>query len=313
MKKKTLIALITAAVLIVSGSFLLFIGLEKADLRASQEPVSKVYTAEGSFQTIRIDTGACDVRFYKTDGDLTVHVPQTERLEYIVLVEDGVLTISAMDMRQWYDFIGIHTYEPVMRVYLPKAEYESLYIQTDTGDIEIPQDFSFDTADVLTSTGDITFSAAVSGNLTVQSSSGDTQISGVNPAYLECRSSTGDMMLENVHVQGDIQLQRSTGWLIAKDVSCRNFTSRSNTGDVTLTDVLITQALQVNTTTGDVDIQNCDAATVTIETDTGDVEGNFRTPKWFITSTSTGDVDVPLSREGGECRITTSTGDITFR
>ena len=96
------------------------------------------------------------------------------------------------------------------------------------------------------------------------------------------------------------------------DVTCQNLTSQSNTGDVDFTDVLVAEALQITTTTGEVAVLNCDAATVNINTDTGDVTGNFLSPKWFITDTSSGDIKVPLSRDGGECRITTSTGDIEF-
>ena len=90
MKKGTVIALIVAAVLIVSGSLLFFVGMQRANFNFTQKPVQKVYTASGSFQNIQIDTGICDVRFFKTDGNLTVHCPKTEKLEYIVLVEDGL-------------------------------------------------------------------------------------------------------------------------------------------------------------------------------------------------------------------------------
>lgn len=310
--KKSVIALIAAAVLIVSGGLLLFLGLQKADFNFTSKPVQKVYTASGSFQNIQIDTGICDVRFFKTDGDLTVHCPKSERLEYIVLVEDGTLRISAMDMRQWYDFIGIGFGEMVITVYLPEDTYESLSIQTDTGDVEIPQDFSFDTAEVRTSTGDIAFAAAVAKSLITANSTGDTEIYGVCPTYLECSSSTGDMALKDIRVSGDIHIQRSTGELTAVDVTCQNLTSQSNTGNVDFTDVLVAEALQITTTTGEVAVLNCDAATVNINTDTGDVTGNFLSPKFFIAKTDTGDIHVPSTRDGGECRITTSTGDIEF-
>ena len=310
--KKSVIALIVAAVLIVSGGLLFFVGMQRADFNLTQKPVQKVYTASGSFQNIQIDTGICDVRFFKTDGDLTVHCTKTEKLEYVVLVEDGILRISAMDMHQWYDFIGINIDEPIITVYLPEDTYESLYIQTDTGDVEIPQDFSFDTAEIRTNTGDIAFAAAVAKSLITANSTGDTEIYGVCPTYLECRSSTGDMALSDIHVSGDIHIQRSTGEITATDVTCQNLTSQSNTGDVDFTDVLVAEALQITTTTGEVTVLNCDAATVNINTDTGDVTGHFLSPKWFVTDTSTGDVVVPISRDSGECSITTSTGDIVF-
>ena len=313
MKKGAIIALIVAVVLIASGGTLFFFGLRSANFDfAPLKPINKIYTAEGSFQNITIDTGLCDVRFFKTDGDLTVQCPKTDKLEYIVLVEDGVLKISAMDMRKWYDFIGINIGEMEMTVYLPEDQYESLSIQTGTGDIEIPQDFSFDTADLRTSTGDIDFAATVTESLITGNSTGDTEIYGVAPVHLDCRSSTGDIELANVQVDGAICLTASTGKISAENVTCRNLTSQSNTGSAELENVLVTDLLQITTTTGHVEIENCDAGTVVIETDTGDVFGHFLSSKWFITESDTGDIDVPHTREGGECRITTDTGDIEF-
>ena len=312
MKKGTVIALIVAACLIVTGGMLTFSGLLGADFNFSQETVNKVYTAEGSFQNIQIDTGVCDVRFFKTDGDLTVHCPKTERLEYIVLVEDGVLRISAMDMRKWYDFIGINLTETKMTVYLPEDQYDSLYIKTNTGDIDIPQDFSFDSASLQSDTGDVDFAATVAEQLTVSVSTGDVDIQHITVGQLEVHSSTGDMELENVQVNGSVSLQSTTGEISAENVTCVNLYSQSSTGDTNLKNVLTGGSSEITTTTGDVKLENSDADFVSITTTTGDVTGNFLSPKWFITETDTGNIKVPLSREGGECRITTDTGDIQF-
>ena len=310
--KKSIIALIVAAVLIVSGGLLFFIGLQNADADFSPKYTNKVYTAEGSFQNIQIDTGVCDVQFFKTDGDLTVHCPKTEQLEYIVLVEDGTLRISAMDMRKWYDFIGISTGEMAITVYLPEDTYESLYVQTNVGDITIPKDFSFDTAEISTNTGDIDLAANVSNHLIIANSTGDIRIQDNAPALVDVRLNTGHIYLENMQNCGDISLVRTTGKVTANNVTCRSFTCSGNTGDTELTNVVAAESLYLTATTGEVELENCDAAMVTIETDTGDVSGHFLSPKWFITETSTGHVDVPLTREGGECHITTNTGDIEF-
>lgn len=312
MKKGTVIALIVAAALIISGGLLFLVGMQRADFNFTQKPVQKVYTASGSFQNIQIDTGVCDVRFFKTDGDLVVHCPKTERLEYTVLVEDGVLRISAMDMRKWYDFIGINLTEAKMTVYLPEDQFESLYIKTNTGDIEIPQGFFFDTVVIHSDTGDIDFAATVAEQLDAKVSTGDIDIANTTVGQLELHSSTGDMELENIQVSSNANLRSSTGRISAENMVCTILHTQSSTGNTALENVLAEDSMHITTTTGRVSIQNCDAESVTIKTDTGDVTGNFLSPKWFITETDTGDIDVPLSREGGECRIQTDTGDIRF-
>ena len=57
-------------------------------------------------------------------------------------------------------------------------------------------------------------------------------------------------------------------------------------------------------------LAEADAGELHIRTDTGDVTGTLRTKKVFITETDTGKVEVPKSITGGECEITTDTGDI---
>lgn len=312
MKKGTVIALIVAACLIVTGGMLTFAGLRSIDLDYFTRPAERTYIVEEAFDSIKVDTGTCDVRFAKTDGTLRVVCPETEKLDYIVIAEDGILRISAMDMRKWYDFIGINLTETKITVYLPEDQYDSLYIKTNTGDIDIPQDFSFDSASLQSDTGDVNFAATVAEQLTVGVSTGDVDIRHTTVGQLEVHSSTGDMELENVQVNGSVSLRSTTGKISAENMGCTNLHTQSNTGNTEMENVLVEGSMQITTTTGRVNMQNCDAETVTIETDTGDVTGNFLSPKWFITETDTGNIKVPLSREGGECRITTDTGDIQF-
>ena len=62
--------------------------------------------------------------------------------------------------------------------------------------------------------------------------------------------------------------------------------------------------------TGDITFDKCDASDIYIKTSTGDVKGTLLTEKVFYTQTSTGNIDVPKTVNGGRCEITTSTGNI---
>ena len=313
MKKRAIIALIVAAVLILVGSTILVLGLSYAGEATVMEPAKKTYVVNDAFQSIQIDSGICDITLVKTDGDFRAVCPDSEKISCAVLVEDGVLKVNAVDIRHWTDMIGINIGEMEMIVYLPESRYDSLHIETDTGDIEIPQDFSFDSVSLLTSTGDIDFAAAVVQSLTLSNSTGDIHVQDTSPTFMDSRLSTGDILLENLPDCGDVRLRSSTGAILAIDTTCENLTCSSSTGDTHLTGVLVEESLQITSTTGNVIIESSDAGFISIETDTGDVTGNFLSPKWFITDTDTGDISVPLSREGGECRITTNTGDVRFQ
>lgn len=313
MKKGTIIALIVAVILIIAGGILLMLSLSYAGTAPTAKPTEKTYVVDEAFHSIEIETGECSVTLVKTDGDFRAVCPDTEKQNYIVLVEDGVLKIEVMDMRRWQDFIGFHFAEPEMTVYLPQEQYESLSIISDTGDVDVPQDFSFGTAALRTDTGDITFAATVTGQQTGCLTTEDASADRASPAPLDIRTDTGDIKLRGSQNGSTIHLHTSTGEIAVSEMTCIILTCQSNTGDVKLTSVLADEYLQIFTSTGDVRIQDSDAGSVNIETDTGDVTGSFLSPKYFLIYSDTGDINVPQSRDGGECRIQTNTGDIRFQ
>jgi DUF4097 and DUF4098 domain-containing protein YvlB len=127
----------------------------------------------------------------------------------------------------------------------------------------------------------------------VEADTGKIDIHGLKCKNLICENDTGDVFLWVTEAEESIQIITNTG---------DAYIGNSTTG-----------MLKVETDTGDVEIEDSDAGTVNIETDTGDVEGNFLTPKWFQAHSDTGNVTVPHTREGGECRIETNTGNINFQ
>ena len=252
MKKRAIISLIVAAALILCGGVLIFWGLQSVNFDFSQE-TAKSYVVNDTFQSIDIETDTCDVVLVKNDKEFQVVCPDSEKLSCAVIAEDGVLKISVVDIRHWTDWISVFTPKMQVTVYLPESRYEQLKINTNTGHITVPEDFSFTSAEVIATTSDIDFSAAVENLLTATVSTGDVTVFGSSP----------DIM-------------------------------------------------RITTTTGDVLLDNCSSTEVNIKTTTGNVTGHFLCPMHFITDTSTGNVDVPSGQEGGQCRITTTTGDIIF-
>ena len=105
----------------------------------------------------------------------------------------------------------------------------------------------------------------------------------------------------------------STGKTNLTDIKCKSLISDGSTGDFSLKNVIATEKFSIERSTGDVKFDDCDANEIWIKTDTGDVTGKLLSEKIFITETSTGDVNVPKSTNGGKCEITTSTGDIYIK
>lgn len=313
MKKGTIIALIIAAVLIMAGGILLVLGLSFAGGSVvTVAPAEKNYVVDAPFTSIRVETATCNVDFQKTDGSFKVSCPDSEKFSYTVTVEENTLCVRQVDLRQWYDFINIHLKEEKITVYLPEEAYDTLYVQTDTGDIGLPDSFTFTSATLLSDTGDVGFAAQVTEELSVTTDTGDIGIQGVSCKVVMCESDTGDKAFRQVKAEQYIRSISTTGDVALENCDAGALDIQATTGDVTLCNVLLTGQMKLRTTTGDVNVLSCDAETADIQTSTGDVFGKFLTSKWFHAVSDTGDVIIPMTRDGGVCSIITDTGDIIF-
>ena len=312
MKKRTIIALIVAVLLILAGGIILTLGLSFAGEPESMVTVKeKIYVVNDPFDSIQVKTADCDVTIVKSAGEFQMVGQETDKVSYSVLVEDGVLKIDVIDIRKWYDHIGIFRENVKITLCLPERQYESLRVVTATGDVEIPKELTFTAAELFSDTGDITIATAVKDRIISSTATGDIHLQGSAPAMLSLETDTGDMDVDSV--SGDeIHMKTDTGSMELENVKCKILTCNSNTGDMELKRVIVEDYLQAFNDTGDVVITDSDAGTVNIETDTGDVSGSFRTSKWFSAHSNTGNVKVPHTRDGGECRIQSDTGDIHF-
>ena len=316
MKKRTIIALIVAGVLIIAGGVLTVLGLSFAgDSMQKSERIRQEIAIQEGFGNIAIDTADCNVEFAIFSGrsDCMVEVYSYENVKHTAVVENGTLKIKMNDKRNWTDYIGIFgvTEQMEMTVYLPAAEYESLQIRTTTGDIVLAQEPVFLETLLRTNTGDISCVGVSSDALDCMTSTGDISLQNCAPNMLKLQSNTGDFKVSTV-AGDEIHMMTNTGELDAEVVNALTVTCKTETGDVELEKVLAEDYMQIRTNTGDVGIENCDAGRVDIETETGDVSGHFLTPKWFSAFSDTGNVTVPNTPDGGECRIQSDTGDIHF-
>ena len=268
MKKSTKIWLITATSLVALGCIMFSVAMTKIHWDFTKLSTVKyetnTYEVTDDFNSISMLTDTADILFVQSDDKICkVVCYEMSDMKHTTTVQNNTLTINVTDEREWYDHIGITLGSPKITVYLPKTEYDSLAIKEDTGDIEVPKDFKFGSIDIATSTGDIT-------------------VSGVT-------------------CEGDLKINVSTGKVNLTDIKCKSLISDGSTGDFSLKNVIATEKFSIERSTGDVKFDDCDATEIWVKTDTGDVTGNLLSEKIFITQTSTGDVLVPKSTNGGKC------------
>ena len=311
MKKGLLVAL----VLVVAGAALFVIVMMKnkwdfTKLRTNAFETN-VYEISQDFTGISMDSTTADISFELSgDGKCKVECYEDTKEKHSVAVENGTLVIQVNRDKAWYDYIGINFDTPKIKVSLPKEEYRSLFLCEDTGDIEIPGNFQFQSVEIALHTGDVAFSADVSGDGIIKTTTGDIFVENVSARNLELTASTGHIQASNVTCSGDVTTKVSTGKVALMHMTCENLTSSGSTGDLLMNDVVARQIVSVKRSTGDVKFDRCDGQKIYIQTDTGDVEGSLLTEKIFAASSDTGDVEVPKTTTGGYCEVTTDTGDI---
>ena len=245
------------------------------------------------FKSISVDTDISDVQFVLTEADdCTVICSEREDLRHRVYVKEETLVIEVEDERHWYDHIGFFFGKQHVTVHLPKASYESLTVETDTGDVEVAAGLQFNSVKTDTDTGDVRVYANVFDELSVQTDTGDVTANSISPMTVRLSTDTGDILLA--------------------DTRCSTVDIETDTGKITLRNTIAIKTITVKSATGDVHLLASDASSLYVKTSTGDVSGHLLTDKIFITATSTGKVRVPSTTTGGKCEIITSTGDITF-
>ena len=316
LSKKKAILLSMFLVLGVAISFLAlaFCGFD-FDRLNFEKYEEKTYIITDDFKNITIHASTADILFYKSeDGKCKVVCDESEKVTYTVDVNDERLDILLQDCIKWYDNLQLFSSGGnKIAVYLPKTVYNSLKIESDTGDINVNSDFAFEDLIVNASTGDVSVGAIVNGELSIKLSTGDINANGIKANKAAFRGGTGDVFVKDAEISGDLLVTVSTGKSVLENVNCNNFTSSGSTGDIALNNVIVAERMNIERSTGDIKFVGSDAGEINIKTSTGDVEGSLLTDKFFIVNTSTGNINVPETVSESKCRITTSTGNITIK
>lgn len=316
-KKK---ALRFALICVTAGLLISFIALASLNFSffemGTMEHAANTYTVTDSFTNIKVWGAECDVRLIPSeDGTCTVLCSETDRVTHNVSVKNGTLTIERTDDRKWYEHIGFTwSYWGPMEVVisLPERAYGDLDVRTASGKVEIPGDFSFGSAKVDGTSGDVRFTAAVDGELRLKTVSGDIQASGMRPETLTITSTSGDITLDTIAVGAAFACKTVSGSQTVTDLTCRSAALNTTSGDVTVSDLIASEDIRMEAVSGTLSLTRCDADTLWLKTTSGDVNGTLRTEKTFVTHTTSGSVRVPGSTSGGSCEVKTVSGDIRF-
>lgn len=286
-KAAIIIPIIAGSVLLAVGAALFAVNLSKFIEGGDKGLTSKTFALEEDFSKINIDIHTSEIEFVNSD-ESKIEVLESSDYPHSCKIENDTLYLTQEDNHKWYDFLNFHK-KPKATFYITAKEYEKLVINSSTGDIAINHDFSFVSADIKASTGDVKFDSDVTNELSVETSTGNISVEGVHADNISVKASTGDVFVSNC-VSNDLNIHTSTGKIL-------------------LNDTLVSNHIEMEASTGDVKIHDSDAKTLKIKTSTGDVTGTLLTAKRFVATSNTGKISVPQT-DGELCEISTSTGDI---
>lgn len=315
MKVRTKAWLLTAAALVLLGC-ILFAGILFSEgweisTLSTIGYETNTYEISETFHNISLMTDIADITFEPSaDGRCTVICHEEAKARHRVCVETDTLRVEVSDKRTLYNFIGINFDTPKITIYLPETAYAALLIEESTGNIEMPEGFSFADVDISLSTGNVAFCASASGQIKIKTSTGNITAKALSADSLDLTVSTGRVTVTDVRCAGDVTVGVSTGKASLTELTCKNLTSTGSTGELMLARVIAEEKISAQRSTGNVTFDGADAAEIFVKTETGDVKGSLLTNKVFLTQTDLGDIDVPKTTDGGLCEIHSNTGDI---
>ena len=197
--------------LAVSVTALGLVGFDFMKL-GTQNMKENTYEPEERFYNIQIELTTGDITLLPSqDGKVRVVCFEEEKRPLSVAVEEDTLVIRQQDQRKWYEHIGLHLQKPTVTVYLPADRYGALHIESTTGDIRVPDDFLFQSADVALTTGDVNWASPVEMNLSVSSTTGDVKIEDVTCQMLHIAAGTGDVELARTEAFEKLSVSLTTG------------------------------------------------------------------------------------------------------
>lgn len=271
-----LACILLGVLLILAAGFLTDFHYEQAS--AGNVVTQKTQQIDEPFSALSVETDSYDIRILPAaDGKCTVVSAESETISCTAQVRGGTLLISCRDNSPWYEHISFSVSaaaDDTLTVYLPRQDYTELTAVAVSGEIRA---------------ADLTAERAA-----FETTSGEIELTGIQAKTLTVRSVSGDQELERCR--------------------CDELRAESTSGSMELDTCTAANEAQLQTVSGEIELRHMSAGAYTINTTSGDVEGTITEAKNFLVSTTSGEVRVPASvPDAGDCRITTTSGDIEIK
>ena len=304
--KKTLCIL--AVLLVIAGGVLMLATFPTmlAERKANDQYAVLSEDLKDRYDAVEIHAVNVDVTVTNAgDGQPAVDAKTDPAFRVNIESKDGKLMIEEVDLRKWYQKIGIFSPKPgKIEVRLADGEYSDLNVESDNGDIVIKVDLhdmralSFGDISTNTVNGDTDINLlTVSGIVLSKSKNGNINlVIGHDPA----EGLPWTSLVSGMTTNGNITDQSVAG--------TKSFT----TGNGRITSTGRFGMLYAKTVNGDIELNSVLGDKVNAESVNGAIKAILLKPMNYVTSSKNGRVTVP--KETGESPFVASTvnGNITI-
>lgn len=321
MSRRMKIWLITAAALLFFGLALCLLAVSLAgpelDRLNTESYTEKSLTIDEPFDSLTVRASSHQVRLLPSeDGTCRVEWSESERSRVQVAVKDGTLKAVEKSTGGAFGPVGFFwgpSAQLSVTLRLPEAEYRALTVGTSSGDVEVPEGFTFRTIRLDSTSGSLRFSAQAAEDLHMRSTSGDLELTGASPARAELESTSGSILLRSC-VCGALSASATSGEISLENCRGGSLTLSNTSGGLELDNCQFSGAASLGTVSGDIRFSDLDAGSLSFDAVSGSVDGTLLSGKVFQTDTVSGRVSLPLADpSGGLCTAETTSGDIDIR
>ena len=227
-------------ILCVVGIGIIGMTLVKAnfDVNAFQTGVfeTNAYDVEENVTGLSIKLNTEDVSVVMSSDDkVRVTFYEDEKEKHQVKVEDGVLSITSADAREWHETFGFFAQSPSVVIELPKAIYGEISIETNTGEMEI-SDVTCEKLNLKVNTGDIELTRVIANE------------------EMRVKTKTGDIEFDECDA-GSVYVDAVTGSVDGNFLTEKRFKAKTSTGSVRVPDTTTGGICEIITRTGDIRVE----------------------------------------------------------
>ncbi|PGT82432.1 MULTISPECIES: DUF4097 family beta strand repeat-containing protein [Bacillaceae] len=188
-------------------------------------------------QQIEVGTSSTNIKMVPSKGDsievkLTGKVSEKLKDKYkLVITEEGDKVNIHVKNQDLYFYVGFSFIELNLEIEVPEKDYQSLVVESSSGDIDISQ-LKVEEFSAEASSGDITIDQmSVSTNNKMEASSGTINVKNSSAKAFDVGASSGDIILRNV--DGHVEAETSSGSIEMNNKQVTgNINAVASSGDV---------------------------------------------------------------------------------